>query len=110
MHRTRSPTRWGDVEARLEEETVLFFDKMTEATKRTLASFPWARSGAEDSRGHRLPWGGRHSLINAIEKDPLLPDFLTGNQVMALIGETRAGDAARALAGQKFPHQTNAAR
>ena len=104
VHRKPEPDPFRATFEELEEETVLLFDAVAEATTTDIGELYRRLDPGLRTSEVIVFRGAGPSLIDAIEKDPLLPDFLTGNQVMALIGETRAGDAAPALLPvPKFP-------
>jgi hypothetical protein len=90
VHRKPEPDAVPATFDELEEETVLLFDPVAEAT--TIAIGDLYRRLDLGLRASEIIVfrGAGPEFIEAIENDPLLPDNLIGKRVMALIGSTNA--------------------
>jgi hypothetical protein len=77
-----------------EDHTILFFDPVAEATVINVGELYRRLEIGYRANEIVVFRGAEMSFIEAIERDPILPDFLADKQVLALVGHTATGQPA----------------
>src|SRR5436309_9525814 len=80
-----------------QDETILFFDPVAEATVTNVGELYRKLEIGHRANEIVVFRGAEMSFVDALNNDPILPDFLADKKVLALVGHTVAGQPAPAF-------------